>query len=83
MGEDAPRCSLRNGSGSHVPVSLGTTEVIETMGKHQQLTPQLPVVVAWPGTDRACLTTCAWQAQRQTAVAQPCQHLEGCSKGEA
>ena len=64
MGEDAPRCSLRNGSGSHVPVSHGTTEVIETMGKHQQLTPQLHVVVAWPGMDQARLATCARQARR-------------------
>ena len=63
MGEDAPRCSLRNGSGSHVPVSLGTTEVIETMGKHRQLTPQLPVVVAWLLTDWVHLTTCTRQAR--------------------
>ena len=64
-------------------MSLDTTEVIETMGEHQQLTLQLPVVVARPKMDRARLAMCARQAQRQTTVAWPCQRHEGGSKGEA
>ena len=51
--------------GGHVPVSQGTNDVNEPRNGHQQLTQNLPDMVALPGTNRVRPATRTRQAQRQ------------------
>ena len=52
------------GSDDHVPVSSGTIEMKGLEDGHQQLTQNLPNVVARPGTDQVRPATHARQAPR-------------------